>query len=61
MYNPDKWRPFSFASKLLSRDLYVSIFPTLLADLKDTIQNWDMFPTLWIESHIAYATSIILL
>ena len=58
---PNWWSPFSSASKLLSvflKDLAVFIFPTLLADFKDQIQNRDRVPTLWAELHMAHAPSI---
>ena len=34
------------------RDLAVFLFPALLADFKDPIQNLDRVPALWSELHI---------
>ena len=51
MYNQDNY-PFRLLAncfQFFCRDSAVFIFPTLLADLKDPIQNRDSVPTLWAE------------
>ena len=54
--------PFSLLANcflFFCRKLAVFIFPTLLADLKDPIQNWKKDPSLWAELHTAHAPNIL--
>ena len=63
MYNPDKYPFLLLANCFLffRRDLDWFIFPTLLADFKDPIQNQNRVATLWAELHVAHVPSILLL
>ena len=63
MYNPDKdqFRLLANCFLFFRRDLALFIFPKLLADFKDPIQNQNRVATLWAELHIAHVPSILLL
>ena len=63
MYNPDKDQSRLLVNCFLffRRDLALFIFPALLADFKDPIQNQNRVATLWAEMHIAHVPSILLL
>ena len=58
---PKLMRPFWYASKLLSvifMDSAMFIFPTLLADFKDPVQNLDRFPALWLIPPLLFCFNI---
>ena len=66
MYNPNNYlsqeaKIISSASKLFFGDSAVFVFPLLLADFKDPIQNRDRAPVPRGGLHIAHTSSILLL
>ena len=57
--NTEKYQPQMAETLFICSTLF--IFPTLLADFKNRIQNQDRVPVLWAEVHIDHTTSIPLL
>ena len=62
MHNPDNPAGPSGVDPFLLAYCFLclSIFPTLLADFKDPIQNWDKVPDLKAKFHITHAPSNLL-
>ena len=57
----DLFRLLANCSLLFCSDLSALIFPTLMADLKNSIRSWHRVLASWVELLIARAPSIILL
>ena len=54
MYNPDNYRLLANCFLYFYRESTVFIFPRLISDIKDPIQNWYSLPALLTELHIAF-------